>query len=896
MARHLFAQLLLALLPQGESVPHDPFARFVLPQEWQSRFWSNPGLVGLLDRSPSEIAAMVPKQAGFRFVRCPACGAPDLEEPLVWNVADPDHLTCRRCQVVLPNDAFPAHPDGDKNKPIPAEVVEVLPGVKHEYPYHAVPQAEARYPGERVYLQARRDHQARAQLSKAALYAAVAFREGGPAPAGDPRLARLSAAVLVTFARAYPAYATHYDQPGEPKFVQSANLLPPYRLGFRTGKWDWSGALNVPLDLVVAYGILRGNPEIEKVGQELGQTDAGRLIEESLIRPSAEFVLGHPDPNGELSIHAARGLLAAGRLLEDQALVDAGLRMLEGVARKAFHYDGTWREVDPVAQQRVLGLLDGWFQELVHETRPGAPGLAAGGRSLSILELARQATPRPLEGETGNAAGVRQASFDLRTPGRPAAPLVMGGAGLVRLATGRGAEALELEVSDRADPGQMLSDRMAVRLSVAGKLMLGAPEDEAPRTDGWERSSVAHDVVLVDGLNQREEQEIARQSSEAGEILFHAADPAFQVVTVSDPWAYPRSCRLYRQTVVVVADEETGIRYGLRLFEVEGGRQHDQIFHEGPGGTGWRLDLPTVAGPSSLMPPSVVYLPKAKREDGRWFVQSYGALSHLSRSEPSGPFFAESRLGDGTGVRVHFLDVRPSTAFLATSPRAEGTGRRDALVVRIRSEDGEPLNSRLLTLFEPIEPASGLERAGRIDAGEGVVAVALETVAGPEYLVVNLAPGTTRDVLLPDASTLRTDGLVVRCVGESIWLAGGTFAERNGIAARQLRASGTIVGATPSTDEPGTGWFLADGMIPEPDACEGRTLIIRHGDGRSRAWTIRRIEPAPGERWAIHVEEEPAFDIDAATGRAVEYQYPCGSHPGPHEFRIGRIARGRPGR
>ena len=159
---------------------------------------------------PKQVADLVPVQSGLRFCRCPACGAEERDEPLVWSLEQPKALKCRRCGVIVPNDKYPAKANG---KEVPEETVEVLPGVIHHYPYHAVEEGKARYPDERLFLQARIDYEARKYLAKAALYAAAESRAGPPA-ARDPRLAVLACVIMLRFAQVYPAYATHYRSAG----------------------------------------------------------------------------------------------------------------------------------------------------------------------------------------------------------------------------------------------------------------------------------------------------------------------------------------------------------------------------------------------------------------------------------------------------------------------------------------------------------------------------------------------------------------------------------------------------------------------------------------------------------------------------------------------------------
>ena len=195
---------------------------------------------------------MVPVQAGIRFCRCPACDTLEADDSLVWSIAHPKSLTCKRCGITVPNDKIPAHPE---KKDVPEDKVEVLPRVVHTYPYHEVEAIQRRYPGERLYLSAKRDHETREFLAKATLYAAVRYHEQ-PLGKKDPKLATIACTLLVRFAQVYPAYSAHYDQPGSPKYFQPANLPPPYRRGYQTGKWDWTASQNVPLNLVIAYALL----------------------------------------------------------------------------------------------------------------------------------------------------------------------------------------------------------------------------------------------------------------------------------------------------------------------------------------------------------------------------------------------------------------------------------------------------------------------------------------------------------------------------------------------------------------------------------------------------------------------------------------------------------------
>jgi len=315
----------------------------------------------------------VPVQAGLRFCRCPGCDATEADNPLAWSPAKPDVLTCRRCGITVPNEHFPAKVE---NK-VAAESVEVRPGTVHTYPFHVVEPERQSYPDERVYLSAKRDYEAREFLAKAVLYAAVRFHEQPPRQR-DPALARLACVLLLRFAQVYPAYAVHFDQCGQTKHFQKADLPPPYRRGYRTAKWDWSGCLDVPLNLVIAYALMRDDPALADAGRLLGDPHPAQTIERDLFRASAEFVRRQPDMATEESLYAYRGMLAVGRLLGDQALIRESTARINGFAEQGFFHDGLWREGDAQAQRRVMALLDGWIGRLLNGTLDAVPMLGPG--------------------------------------------------------------------------------------------------------------------------------------------------------------------------------------------------------------------------------------------------------------------------------------------------------------------------------------------------------------------------------------------------------------------------------------------------------------------------------------------------------------------------------------
>ena len=856
--------------------PVDPLARFDLPDDWEARFWGGPDSVALLEMDSKRLADLVPTQAGLRYCRCPGCDAPEVDDPLGWSIRAPKVVTCKACGAAFPNDKVPASVD----KKVPEEFIEVIPGVVHHYPYHALEPEKQRYEGERLYLAARRDHEAREFLAKAALYSAVRNREQ-PLGRPDPILSRVACVLILRFAQVYPNYALHLDQPDRPKYLEPAHQPPPYRRGYGTAKWDWSGSLGVPLNLAIAYSLVRDDPAMAEAGQLLGDPHPNQTIERDLFRASAGFVRDQPRELDERELQVDRGLLAVARLLRDPELAVEAFGRLREFSEKGFYHDGLWRGGDGPAHRRVVATLDGWIDPLM----PGTGGKATAA-ALPMLDLARSAGSALLG--TPRAPEVQLAGWpSAREPGPDRGPILLGGSGVARLSVGQGGDALDLELRGLGSYGEPRSRRQALRLAVGGRVVLGDLDDQAPLPGGRDRASLSHNTVVVDGLNQRETPRLMREVAAGGEFRFFAADPDFQVAVLDDPRAYPRSTSRYRQTVVACSGPKG--RYAVSVFEVAGGLQHDQVFHAAPGSPAkWSTPLATTPGPDSLLPPTIPFLPNARAEDGRWFVQAYGEFASMSHGRALAPTVATLGGPEGPALRLHLLGDAPTAVVVGSTPKAptaDDPGRA-ALLLRRVAEGGQALESTFATVFDPF----GLAKVGRMTETPGFVVLYLETPDGPEHLVVNLRPGATRSVPLADGRELTTDAFVVRLRRDELMMAGGTVASASGVAVRQPLFAGTILASARFPTPGARGWFETAASLPVDPSLVGRTILIRHGDQVAHGWTIARVESVAG-RVQIHVREEPGFLIEGDDRSARYYQFPNASHPGPHAFTIATIRR-----
>ncbi|HEU5116684.1 MAG TPA: hypothetical protein VFT74_08405, partial [Isosphaeraceae bacterium] len=125
-------------------------------------------------------------------------------------------------------------------------------------------------------------------------------------------------------------------------------------------------------------------------------------------------------------------------------------------------------------------------------------------------------------------------------------------------------------------------------------------------------------------------------------------------------------------------------------------------------------------------------------------------------------------------------------------------------------------------------------------------------------------------------------------------LAGGSFADLNGQArVEHARIGGKIVSSGRGASAPARGWFESADPVSNPETLAGRALVIAHGDGSRKAWTIVRASNRPDGGARFDVAEETGFLLDPSTNTANYYQFPMLRLPGPHDFVVCRLSRTR---
>ena len=368
-----------------------------------------------------------------------------------------------------------------------------------------------------------------------------------------------------------------------------------------------------------------------------------------------------------MSLTAYRGLLAVGRLLGDPVLVHEALLRLGAFAERGFYHDGFWRQASATAHQRVVGLFEGWIDPLlIGSGGPGTPG----------ARLRRGADARAARGASAvtftepGAADVLRASLPpAGAEAVPRHPALLGGAGLARLALGAGPGCAR----PRA-PRSRCPRRAA--LSAAGHPPLvrrpsGArrPRRAPPTANGWDRATCQPQY------GRRRRAEPAREHRPGA-----GTRPGWPVPLLRGRSRLPGGHARRPERLSPVddplppdADRGDGGDHPLCRERVRGPRRTPARPALPRGGRRRRRPgkcrPPWEAAPASLLPPSITYIPGARAEEGRWFVQAYGELALQGQLRLSKPATARLNRPDGPGARLHVLGDMPLVAYTRTEPR-----------------------------------------------------------------------------------------------------------------------------------------------------------------------------------------------------------------------------------
>jgi hypothetical protein len=769
---------------------------------------------------------LVPAQSGLHFVGCPNCRAGRQENQLVWTPERPGEVRCQYCGHRYPSEKYPM---------TAAVTVRNPRGETQRYPYWADAS------GYRYFFEARRDDLVKVHLAEAARNLALLY-----AVTGEKAHAARAAVLLDEFARVFPGWCYHYDFPFRQKEIYEGEVPPErFRPNYRTSRWHWWAYRDVPIALVEAYDWIR----------ESGALDAAARarIERDLLRNAGEQVLNNVDDYTNMSPAAWVSLITLGRVIGEPRYVREPAGRLRRFMETQFFYDHAWHEGSPSYHRQTTTLL-----RRVLEALRGDSGLEP-ALARSEEALARMRFP------DGRAVPVHDTwSTDKHEAPDASAPWLLPALGHACLGGGRGEAQWQYHLTWSGGYGHQHADNLSLILYARGGEALSDLGYTHTRLRPWTLSTVAHNTVVIDGVNQHTGR--LTEPSDGALRFFDASGAGVQVVSASGERGYPGRGRVYRRTVVAVDGA-----FAVDFFEVEGGATHDYFLHGGAEGPA-EVSAPGAFEPlAGLLPAGFPWkVPRFESDTGGlgepWYA--YGFLEGLrARAVAAGEPVAVSF----PGVRVTLLPEAGSRLVLGRNPSIRQAAEDDARLgefsrpfLMLRHEAGRSVFAAVL---EPSGAAASIER---LAIGGATAAVRVRVGGRTDTVVYGAAAGARvpaggrEATFTGEVGVLSMEGgRVVRAyaLGQGGWRGGVSVSASTGQAALAGAGGGElrVRGVT--------------GPAPRP----GGVVRVVTGDGWVYPYTVKSVTEAGGEI-RIGVVEGPGLALE---GDGVKLTaYPRRAHRG----------------
>lgn len=567
-----------------ENIRRHQWARDLLEKfRERARFW--------MELPDDQIPLWVPDETPFRVMDCPRCAA---NWDYAWRFLPPDALECTRCGLHLPDPAYPEEATETYINPL---------GQRVTMRYHAGPD------GKKYRISGRLRYQRILRLTDLGALGKVY------ALTGEVSYAEKAAKVLRRLAEVYPGYLAH---DWTRIYSDYSNLQSGKLSGWKLHDAQAFLQIGLCYDLICDSGVLT---DADK-----------RLIENGALRECARLLTatsprGACINDGPYAMACGAQL---GVMLADHEVVKWTIGEPDGFphfVRRYFFRDGFWEDGTFSYTGMALGSLYACPEILQGYSDPDSYTGADRYENLDLLSdpLLRKIYLAPLRvlmpdrtgppisdsaagatyprrhaetnyrwypternrrilahvydgnfGEAGDEYALfrRDPDADLGTvePLDPAAEsLVQPGVGWAILRAGEGPQAAAVYLkygvygSGHGHPDKLsfiFYDQEAELISDQG--YLGARHEITP----WNRSTLCHNVVLVDGQAQK----VA-----AGELLAFAPGGVAQTAVARGTAAVPGADRYERALTLV--DHGVGRRYLVDMVRVAGGQRHDYVIH-----------------------------------------------------------------------------------------------------------------------------------------------------------------------------------------------------------------------------------------------------------------------------------------------------------------------------
>ena len=828
----------------------------------------------VLSLSESEILRLIPDRAGIYFVGCPNCDGGAQEGQIDWTIEDPDRVFCRYCGLEYPNEKFPDTRILSVVNPV---------GETQEYPYW---EDESGY---RHFFQAKGWYRARAYFAGAAHDLAALY-----SATGDRSFARRAALILNRFAEVYPGYCVHHDLPFRQKIIFPGEQGFPYPVqDYRASKWDWWAYMDIPENLIYAYDLIRDSGELDE--------KTVRRIEDEFFHASVAFIRGFPPALGNMDPTLLRGLVAAGRVLNEPDYIHDAVDRVARLVAANFFVDGTWREGAVSYHNQTIGGLQQVMARLNGYSDPDGYVHPVDGERYDNLDLnARfpilkkaKGIPELLRYPNGRVVPTHDTwARERRDAPETSGPMLLPGMGHARLHRGHGLDQTQTYLHFSGGYGHQHADLLSLTLYARGQERLSDIGYTHTRHRCWTISTLSHNTVAVDGKDQAFGSEDT--PSDGNLVLFIPHSDTFQAIEASGDRAYPGITSTYRRLLLQIglSSEQT---YVVDLFRVAGGHRHEYILagdadHDGA----VEIDLPAEPHGNTLLPAGVTAtLPTGEsvRGDAGGHNLGYAFIRDVRRAEVTRPWCATftSMSKPAGSIRVHSLTRPDGDLFTARAPSVRNADEDDTrldeitMPLLVHRRTGENLSTLFSTVLEHQGDGPAIGSVDRPDLDGGTdTDIALRIVSGDVTDHILSATDENRTLKTGDLSFRGRVGFVRERNGEveQMILIGGTLLEKGN---RKLGGRGTRAGAVLKTMRKASGddvdGLLIDTDLPTGVDLVGLTAIVTDGDGFTYGHKIKAIQHLEEGGTLLELEDDPGYEITAEGGRLLFF--PGRSWTGP---------------
>lgn len=812
----------------------------------------------ILELSDDELRALVPARKPIKsWAKFPVPGFPR------WHPDKPRHVTIGK-ETFIPEERFP--PDKELQVTGPD-------GKVWTYEYFEDKTGEPIYPSSLT------DKGARYFLVRAVTTLANRYTEHG-----DRACAHKAAVIIQRFAEIYPSYPIYGRISNRGKYMFHGAEPYPYT----SAKWnEWYPVdLYEPATLADAYAAIRDSGVIGELSKALGR-DVKQQVEKGFLGDICHLIIKYDSWHAtslsmrthNLQPSKCYGLIAIGRVIGEPELVHYAVANLKEILDARFMIDGIFPE-SPAYHMGVASRLKACADKLRGYSDPAGYADKDTGERFDDFDPDKTfpALPRALDfiKQCNYPNGKRMVVHDTGYSHSQAIPprdetssRLFPAFGYGILGRGTDAGQMEAHLDFTKGFGHEHQDALNIIIWACGEELL--PDIGYTYTyRGWATSSLAHNLVIVDGSSQPSTPldgssfVTSPEKAVGGQILsWSPVRNGFGVVEATATDAYPQ-CSIYDRTLMLVEVDEARA-FVVDIFSVTGGSQHDWMAHgscDHP--QTLSFDKPAKPYADSLAADGVIHLPMPTVEQqskglGTEFdkygdvSQYWGNIRHVSEVTGPGPWvgtFAGVEDAEAS-LRLHLLAPTDCHLYVGEAPSIRQTDEHlpdiekymtRIMTARRTSAGGEELSSRFVAVWEPYRTEPWITEARTVDSTDEGVVIAVK--AGDDTFSVVWGTGADSSVSADGVeftgrfACVRTnrheeamhfyEGTRLRCGGREI------IAEPP--PALQLLGAGT--------DERGD-YMLTTGPPPK-QAATGRWGILIHPEGTTRAIKLGDVKPAGG--------------------------------------------------